>query len=84
VAFSGGGGAWLRFHKGGYAYVVYTGIGKWGPHGEPRTKDGVAVEHAGKLVTDLKCTGKPTSLLGPDWFEKTGITSNGEEFEFPE
>jgi hypothetical protein len=84
VAFSGGGGAWLRFHKGDYAYVVYTGIGKWGPHGEPHTKDGVAVERAGKLVSNVKCTGKPTSLLGADWYEKVGITSKGEEFEFPE
>jgi hypothetical protein len=84
VAFSGGGGAWLRFHKGDYAYVVYTGIGKWGPHGEPRTKDGVAVERAGKLVSNVKCSVEPTSLLGAEWYEKVGITSKGEEFEFPE
>jgi hypothetical protein len=84
VAFSGGGGAWLQFHKGEYAYVVYTGIGKWGPKGEPRTKEGIAVERAGKPVANLKCTGKLTSLLGPDWFEKAGVQSNGEEFEFPD
>jgi hypothetical protein len=84
VPFSGGGGSWLRFHKGPFAYVVYSGIGKWGPKGETREKQGIVVENAGKLVANLKCSGKLISLLGPDWFEKVGVQSNGEDFEFPD
>jgi hypothetical protein len=84
VPFSGGGGSWLRFHKGQYAYVVYTGIGKWGPKGETREKQGVVVEKDGKLAAQLRCSGKLTSELRPDWFEKAGVVSNGEEFNFPD
>jgi hypothetical protein len=84
LMFSGGGGAWLRFHNGDHSYVVYSAIGKWGPRGEPRDKSGVAVERNGKLVRNLACTGKVQSELGPDWFELARITSKGEEFELPE
>lgn len=84
VPFSGGGGSWLRFHNGPYGYVVYTGIGKWGPKGETREKQGVVVERAGKVAASLKCTGKLTSKLGPDWFEAMGIDTDDEEFEFPD
>jgi hypothetical protein len=82
--FAGGGGAWLRFFKGHFAYVVYSGIGKWGAHGETREKEGVVVERDGKTVASLPCTGKLTSILGPGWFNKAGVKSNGEEFDFPE
>ena len=34
VPFAGGGGAWLKFRKGKFAYTVYTGIGNWGPKGK--------------------------------------------------
>lgn len=84
VPFAGGGGSWLRFHNGAYGYVVYSGIGKWGPHGETREKQGVVVERSGKVVASLKCTGKLTSELGPDWLEAAGIERNDEEFDFPE
>jgi len=83
VMFSGGGGAWLRFRNGAFSYVVYTGIGKWGPHGEPREKDGVAVERDGKRIANLPCTGPLTTLLGDEWFARTAVGSNGEDFTFP-
>lgn len=85
VAFSGGGGAWLRFRSGPVAYVVYTGIGRWGPGGRTAEKQGLVVERGGKQVASLKCTSRVTSELGPDWFAKAGVgTRKDEEFDFPE
>jgi hypothetical protein len=85
VPFAGGGGSWLRFKKGGYAYVAYTGIGKWGPKGETQEKSGVVVERNGKTVAALKCTGNTTSELGPDWYDKLGVkTQVNEDFLFPD
>lgn len=85
LSFSGGGGAWLRIPaKNNVAYVVYTGIGKWGPRGQTQEKAGVAVERDGKQIANLNCAGKPISLLGPDWFTKAGIKSNGQDFDLPE
>ena len=84
VGFSGGGGAWMRFRSGQVAYVVYTGIGKWGPRGEIQEKAGVVVERAGKQVASLKCSAKPQSQLGPDWFKKAGLKSDNEDFAFPD
>jgi hypothetical protein len=83
-SFSGGGGAWLRFRNGQFSYVAYTGIGKWGPRGETREKAGVVVERGGKQVANLKCSGKETSELGPDWFGKVGMTAGKDEFDFPD
>lgn len=85
VPFSGGGAAWLRVAaKNNVAFVVYTGIGKWGPRGEIQEKAGVAVERDGKSVANLNCTGKPISLLGSDWFDKAGITAKGQDFDLPD
>ncbi len=84
VPFSGGGGSWLRFTKGRFTYTVYTGIGNWGPKGEKRTKAGLHIEHAGKPLATLKCQEEPISLLGPDWFEKVGVTRGNEDFDFPD
>ena len=82
---AGGGAAWLRVAtKSNIAFTVYTGIGNWGPRGETREKAGVTVERDGKAVANLKCTGKPISLLGPDWFTKAGIKSNGQDFDLPD
>lgn len=84
-AFSGGGGAWLRFRNGPAAYVVFTGIGKWGPKGQTLSKAGVVVEQNGKQAAYLACSAKETSELGPDWFGKAGIVPNpAESFDFPE
>jgi ketosteroid isomerase-like protein len=84
VPFAGGGGAWLRIAKGNHAYVLYTGIGKWGPKGETREKAGLVVERDGKRIASLKCAGEPDSIIGPDWFEQLGIRDAGQDFLFPD
>jgi hypothetical protein len=74
----------LRFQKGSYAYVVYSGIGKWGPKGETREKQGIVVERGGKTIAHLKCTAAIENQLGPDWFERVGIkVKENEEFLLP-
>lgn len=85
IPFAGGGAAWLRVAaKNNIAFTVYAGIGKWGPRGEIEEKAGLSVERDGKQVASLKCIGKPISLLGPDWFTKAGIKSNGLDFDLPD
>ena len=84
MPFSGGGGSWLRFHNGRYAYVVYSGIGRWGAAGETLERQGVQVERDGTAIAHLPCTGPLQSTLGPDWFEQMGVIAEGEEFYFPE
>ncbi|MFM8900530.1 MAG: hypothetical protein ACKOF9_11375 [Burkholderiales bacterium] len=85
IPFAGGGGSWLRFKKGPYAYVAYSGIGQWGPKGETREKNGIVVERDGKRLATLKCTEAVQSQLGPDWFEKLNIkTQADEDFLFPD
>lgn len=83
-AFSGGGGAWLRFRQGAHGYVVFTGIGKWGPGGATAEKAGIVVERDGKRIAALKCRGKVQSELGPDWFQLAGFVPRNEEFDFPD
>lgn len=82
--FAGGGGSWLRFHSGRYAYVVYSGIGRWGADGETIELEGVQVERDGTAIATLPCSGPLQSELGPDWFERMGVISEGEEFFFPD
>jgi hypothetical protein len=86
VPFAGGGGAWMRFRKGEYAYVAYSGIGKWGPKGETATKAGIVVERGGKAIATLRCKGGDAAgEMGPDWFGKAGIQAGpGEDFDFPD
>lgn len=85
MPFSGGAGAFLRFDKGAFSYVVYTGVGRWGPKGETREKAGVVVERSGKLVSSLKCKGEVQSELGPEWMEKRAIKLKpNDEFTFPD
>lgn len=81
--FAGGGGSWLRFHDGAYAYVVYSGVGRWGAAGETLELQGVQVERDGQIIATLPCTGPLRSALGPDWFERMGVIAEGEEFYFP-
>lgn len=84
LSFSGGGGAWLRVSTRSVGFVAYTGIGKWGVGDSVVEKAGLAVERDGQQVANLRCTGKPISLIGPDWFEKTGIKAKGESFDLPD
>lgn len=83
--YAGGGASWLRFRKGSYGYVVYSGIGRWGPKGATMEKQGLAVENNGKVIANLKCSGKDSGELGPQWYEKVGYQrSNKEEFFIPD
>jgi hypothetical protein len=76
--FSGGGGAWLAFHRDVFRYIVYTAIGRgWGE------KAGLAVEQNGKLLANLPCKGKPVSELGPDFFSNAGIAADDKDFDLP-
>ena len=76
--FSGGGGAWLAFHREAYRYIVYTAVGRgWGE------KTGVAVERDGKLLTNLRCRGSAVSELGPDFFSGAGIQDDQTPFDLP-
>ncbi len=78
LMFSGGGGAYLRFTKGPYGYVVYSAIGKgWGE------KAGVAVEQGGRVTANIKCTGPVTSELGPDLYGTAGFPEDTQGFALP-
>lgn len=78
LAFSGGGGAYLRFTQGAYSYVVYTAIGKdWGE------KAGVVVEKKGASITHLPCTGAVVSELGPELFEQAGLAEDEPGSDLP-
>ncbi len=67
LMYSGGGGAYMRFTQGTYAYVVYTGTGRgW-------EKEGVAVEKNGTLSTSYPCKDSAVSLMGSAFFEKIAL-----------
>jgi hypothetical protein len=84
-SYSGGGAAWLGFRNGDYRYVVYTGIGRWGPNGETRERAGVAVEKSGRTVAHFACTSAVRSVLGPDWYPQFGFAPERDEaFLIPE
>ena len=83
VPFSGGGGVWLRFTRGAYGYVVYSGIGNWGRGGAKKEIDGVVVETNGKQTANVKCVGRSLGQLGPELLEKLGITAGKQDFDFP-
>ncbi len=79
LTFSGGGGAYLRFTRNRYRYVIYTAIGRgWGE------KAGVAVEKNGRLQVNLICRDQPISVLGPDFFDRAQIAIDQIGFELPE
>lgn len=84
VAFSGGGGSWLRLREGDAAYVAYSGIGRWGPHGETREKQGIVVERGGQVVSHLRCSERYETLPESDWFEAMGVAPAEGSFEFPD
>jgi hypothetical protein len=84
LPFAGGGASWMRFRRGDHAYVVYSGIGQWGPNGEVEERAGVVVERRGQRIAALACRdGRAEGELGPDWFERAGVGAGGEAFELP-
>lgn len=78
LMFAGGGGAYLRFVHGEHHYVVYSAIGRgWGQ------KQGVSVQRGGKALAVRRCTAKAVSTLGPDLFQRLGVTEDPQEFLLP-
>lgn len=73
LTFSGGGGAWLRFGKGPFAYTIFTAIGRWGSSGGAAAVSGVAVEKDGNEFANFPCRTAPKSEIGPQLFEKLGL-----------
>jgi hypothetical protein len=68
----------MVFAKPPYRYIVYSAIGKgWGQ------KSGVVVEKDGKRIANLPCTGRTTSELGPEFFERAGVRPADHDFELP-
>ncbi len=84
LAFSGGGGAWLRFSKGPFRYTVFTATGKWGRGGALADAAGVAVEKDGKEFAHFPCRGGADGEIGPDLIEKLGLTEAAEAFDIPD
>lgn len=83
VGFAAGGGSWLRFRNGNHAYVVYSGIGRWGRNGATEERHGVQVEQNGKGLATLACRKTDVNELAPDWFERMGIAPDAQGFAFP-
>lgn len=78
LMFAGGGGGYLRFINGLHHYIVYTAIGKgWG------VKDGVAVEKDNQLIANLECQDVPVSKLSEEFFTRTGLLVDQNEFQIP-
>jgi hypothetical protein len=84
LAFSGGGGAWLRFNKGAFQYTIFTATGKWGRGGALADASGVAVTKDGKEFVNIPCRGAADSEIGPDLRDKLGLKEAAEEFDIPE
>jgi hypothetical protein len=85
LPFSGGGASWLRFRRGDHAYIVYSGIGQWGPNGETEERAGVVVERDGARIAHRPCDGgRSDGILGPDWFDQAGLTGDDQGFELPD
>ncbi len=81
--FSGGGGAWMRFSRGAFGYVAYSGIGNWGPKGEKKEIQGLAVERDGKRIANLKCADDGVSKMGPYLLEELGMERSEKDFDYP-
>lgn len=86
LMYSGGGGAWLRFRSGEFAYTVFTAMGRWGEGGAPAEREGLLVERKGKRVAYLPCRKAAESQLGPALYEKLGLkpATPDESFEVPQ
>lgn len=55
-----------------------------GENGATREQSGIVVEREGEAIADLRCTGPVRSLLGPEWFERVGVSADEDaEFEIP-
>ncbi len=58
--------------------MLYTATGKgWG------AKDGVAVEKNNQLIANLECQDIPVSKLSEEFFTRTGLLADQNEFQIP-
>jgi hypothetical protein len=79
LAFSGGGGGWLRFNAGDTEYVVFSAVSSsWGE------KSGVVVERGGKRLRAIACSGPVTSHLDGTLFRKAGFAADTKDFDLPD
>jgi hypothetical protein len=77
LIYSGGGGAYLKFINANYNYVVYTGIGKgW-------SKQGLVISDGDDEISRYSCTGTWESEIGPELFNKVGLTTDPYGFAIP-
>ena len=78
LSIANGEGAYLRFLKGDFRYVVYTA-----ESGDLGKKSGVAVEESGKLIANIKCIGAVQSAIGEKLFEQAGLPAADPAFQLP-
>ena len=78
LSVTDGEGAYLRFLKGDFRYVVYTAKGK-----TLGKKSGVAVEEGDKLIANIKCKGPAQTTIGQKLFEKAGLPTDDKVFQLP-
>lgn len=77
LTYAGGGGAYLKFINAGYNYVVYTGVGRgW-------AKQGMVVNEGVNEISRYSCKDTWTSEMGPELFNKVGLTIDTYGFEIP-
>jgi hypothetical protein len=82
VAYSGGGGAWLRFSNGAFRYNIFSAVGRWGRKGAPADAAGVFVERDGKNISNLVCRGRASGEMGLDFFKSRGILASDSLYDF--
>jgi hypothetical protein len=82
IAYSGGGGAWLRFNNGAFRYNVFSAVGRWGRKGAPADAAGVFVEQDGKNIGNFVCRGRASGVLGLDFFKSRGILASDSLYDF--
>jgi hypothetical protein len=84
MAFSGGGGAFLRFSNGPFEYTIFSATGKWGPNGAARDEEGVAIRKEGKEFSNFVCRSFDPVVgeLGPDFLDKMGMAPPAPDPDF--
>jgi hypothetical protein len=79
IAYSGGGADYVRILNGGFAYVIYSGIGKdW-------EQEGMVVQKDGQTISSHICPAT-VSALGPDGWQPVygaNLKPDTADFEIP-
>jgi hypothetical protein len=84
MAYSGGGGAFLRFSNGPFEYTIFNATGKWGADGGALDVAGVAIVKGGKEFSNFVCrnVGADVGELGPDFLDKMGLSPHDPDPDF--